>query len=49
VVEEAVGNPVKQLIEDHFGGVRGGWSNLKAVIPGGISVRMIPRANATKR
>jgi len=42
VVEDAVGIPVKQLIEDHFGGVRGGWGNLKAVIPGGISVRMIP-------
>jgi NADH-quinone oxidoreductase subunit F len=42
VVEDAVGISVKQLIEDHFGGVRGGWSNLKAVIPGGISVRMIP-------
>ena len=42
VVEEAVGISVKQLIEDHMGGVRGGWSNLKAVIPGGISVRMIP-------
>jgi NADH-quinone oxidoreductase subunit F len=44
VVEEAVGISVKQLIEDHFGGVRGGWGNLKAVIPGGISVRMIPAA-----
>jgi NADH-quinone oxidoreductase subunit F len=42
VVEETVGIPVKQLIEEHFGGVRGGWGNLKAVIPGGISVRMIP-------
>ena len=42
VVEDAVGIPIKQLIEEHFGGVRGGWGNLKAVIPGGISVRMIP-------
>ena len=42
VVEEAVGIPIRQLIEEHMGGVRGGWSNLKAVIPGGISVRMIP-------
>ena len=42
VVEEAVGISVRQLIEDHMGGVRGGWGNLKAVIPGGISVRMIP-------
>jgi NADH-quinone oxidoreductase subunit F len=44
VVEETVGIPIRQLIEDHFGGVRGGWKNLKAVIPGGISVRMIPAA-----
>jgi NADH-quinone oxidoreductase subunit F len=44
VVEDAVGIPVRQLIEEHFGGVRGGWGNLKAVIPGGISVRMIPAA-----
>ncbi|WP_411287850.1 NADH-quinone oxidoreductase subunit NuoF [Phenylobacterium sp.] len=42
VVEEAMGIPIRQLIEEHFGGVRGGWGNLKAVIPGGISVRMIP-------
>ncbi|MFZ5719982.1 MAG: NADH-quinone oxidoreductase subunit NuoF [Pseudomonadota bacterium] len=44
VVEDAVGIPVRQLIEEHMGGVRGGWGNLKAVIPGGISVRMIPAA-----
>jgi NADH-quinone oxidoreductase subunit F len=46
VVEEAVGIPIRQLIDEHFGGVRGGWKNLKAVIPGGISVRMIPAAEA---
>ncbi len=46
VVEEAVGISVRQLIEDHMGGVRGGWGNLKAVIPGGISVRMIPAEEA---
>jgi len=46
VVEDAVGIPVRQLIEEHFGGVRGGWGNLKAVIPGGISVRMIPAHEA---
>jgi NADH-quinone oxidoreductase subunit F len=34
--------PLKQLIEEHCGGVRGGWGNLKAVIPGGSSVPMIP-------
>jgi NADH-quinone oxidoreductase subunit F len=41
-VEEAMSIPLKQLIEDHCGGVRGGWGNLKAVIPGGSSVPMIP-------
>jgi NADH-quinone oxidoreductase subunit F len=41
-VEEAMSIPMKQLLEEHCGGVRGGWKNLKAVIPGGSSVRMIP-------
>ena len=41
-VEEALCIPLKQLLEEHCGGVRGGWSNLKAVIPGGSSVPMIP-------
>jgi NADH-quinone oxidoreductase subunit F len=45
-VEEAMSIPFKQLIEDHCGGVRGGWGNLKAVIPGGSSVRMIPAEEA---
>ena len=27
----------KELIEKHCGGVRGGWDNLQAVIPGGAS------------
>ena len=35
--------PLRQLIEDHCGGVRGGWGNLKAVIPGGSSVPLITR------
>ncbi len=34
--------PLKTLLEDHAGGVRGGWSNLKAVLPGGGSTPMIP-------
>jgi NADH-quinone oxidoreductase subunit F len=37
-VEEAMSIPLKQLLEEHCGGVRGGWGNLKAVIPGGSSV-----------
>ena len=28
----------EELIETHCGGIRGGWDNLKAVIPGGSSV-----------
>ncbi|MFT4075662.1 MAG: NADH-quinone oxidoreductase subunit NuoF [Asticcacaulis sp.] len=40
-VEEAMSIPFRQLIEAHCGGIRGGWGNLKAVIPGGSSVPMI--------
>jgi NADH-quinone oxidoreductase subunit F len=40
-VEEEMGIPLKELIEKHAGGVRGGWDNLQAVIPGGSSVPMI--------
>ncbi len=46
VVEETMSIPLRQLIDEHFGGVRGGWGNLKAVIPGGISMRMIPAHEA---
>jgi NADH-quinone oxidoreductase subunit F len=41
-VEEAMSIPFRKLIDDHCGGIRGGWGNLKAVIPGGSSVPMIP-------
>ena len=37
-VEEEMSIPLKELIERHYGGVRGGWDNLLAVIPGGSSV-----------
>ncbi|MBM08589.1 MAG: NADH-quinone oxidoreductase subunit F [Magnetovibrio sp.] len=40
-VEEEMGIPLKELIEKHAGGVRGGWDNLKAVIPGGASVPLL--------
>ncbi len=33
--------PLKDLIEKHCGGVRGGWDNLQACIPGGSSVPVI--------
>jgi len=42
-VEEAMSIPLRQLIETHCGGVRGGWENLKAVIPGGSSVPLLPK------
>jgi NADH-quinone oxidoreductase subunit F len=43
-VEEEMGIPLKELIEKHAGGVRGGWDNLLAVIPGGASVPLMPKA-----
>ncbi|ETI63420.1 NADH dehydrogenase [Sphingobium sp. C100] len=42
VVEEAMGIPFRELIERHCGGIRGGWDNLLAVIPGGSSVPLVP-------
>ena len=42
-VEEEMGIPLKTLLEKHAGGVRGGWDNLLAVIPGGSSVPLIPK------
>jgi NADH-quinone oxidoreductase subunit F len=41
-VEEEMGIPFRELIDRHCGGIRGGWDNLKAVIPGGSSVRCVP-------
>lgn len=34
---------MKELIERHCGGVRGGWDNLLCVIPGGASVPLLPK------
>ena len=42
-VEEAMGIPLKDLIEKYAGGVRGGWDNLLAVIPGGSSTPVLPK------
>jgi len=44
VVEEAMSIPFRELIEVHAGGIRGGWDNLLAVIPGGSSVPVVPAA-----
>ena len=43
-VEDAMGIPMRELIDKHAGGVRGGWDNLLAVIPGGASVPLIPKS-----
>ena len=43
VVEEEMSIPFKELIERHCGGVRGGWDNIQAVIPGGSSVPVIDK------
>ncbi len=42
-VEEAMSIPLRELIDRHCGGVRGGWDNLLAVIPGGSSVPLLPK------
>ncbi|MEL7689760.1 NADH-quinone oxidoreductase subunit NuoF [Citromicrobium bathyomarinum] len=42
VVEEEMSISFRELIERHCGGVRGGWDNLLAVIPGGSSVPLVP-------
>jgi len=44
-VEEAMGISFRELIDRHCGGIRGGWDNLKAVIPGGSSVPCVPAAD----
>jgi NADH-quinone oxidoreductase subunit F len=43
-VEEELGIPLRELIETYAGGVRGGWDNLLAVIPGGASVPVLPKS-----
>ncbi|OZB38904.1 MAG: NADH-quinone oxidoreductase subunit F [Acidiphilium sp. 34-60-192] len=43
-VEEELGIPLRELIDKHAGGVRGGWDNLLAIIPGGSSVPMLPKS-----
>lgn len=43
-VEESMSIPLKELIEKYGGGVRGGWDNLLAVIPGGSSVPLLHRS-----
>ena len=40
--EEAMSVPFKDMMDKHCGGIRGGWDNLLAVIPGGSSVPCVP-------
>jgi len=42
-VEEEMSIPLRDLLEKHCGGVRGGWDNLLGVIPGGSSVPVLPK------
>jgi NADH-quinone oxidoreductase subunit F len=42
-VEEEMSIPMRELIERHAGGVRGGWDNLLCVIPGGSSTPLLPK------
>ncbi len=44
VVEEEMGITLRELVDKHGGGVRGGWDNLLAVIPGGSSVPVVPKS-----
>jgi len=44
VVEETMSISFRELIDLHAGGIRGGWDNLLAVIPGGSSVPLVPAA-----
>lgn len=43
-VEEEMSIPLRELIERHCGGIIGGWDNLLAIIPGGSSVRLLPKS-----
>ena len=45
VVEDEMSISFEELIEKHCGGIRGGWGNLKAVIPGGSSVPVVRGEN----
>tara|TARA_B100001057_G_scaffold493583_1_gene588315 strand:- start:469 stop:1854 length:1386 start_codon:yes stop_codon:yes gene_type:complete len=43
VVEESMSIPLKEIIEKHAGGVKGGWENLQAIIPGGASTPLLTK------
>ena len=41
---EEMSIPLRELIDRHCGGVKGGWDNLLGVIPGGSSVPVMPKS-----
>lgn len=43
IVEESMSITFKELIDKHCGGIRGGWDNLMACIPGGSSVPVLTK------
>lgn len=46
IVEETLGMSLKELIDVHGSGVRGGWDNLQCIIPGGTSCPPITKEQA---
>lgn len=44
IFEEEIGLSLRELIDKYAGGVIGGWDNLQAVIPGGISSQILNKA-----
>ncbi|KAF5116871.1 hypothetical protein DV454_001399 [Geotrichum candidum] len=42
-VEEEMSIPLRELLEKHCGGIKGGWDNLLGVIPGGSSVPILTK------
>ncbi|ALC41976.1 CG8102, partial [Drosophila busckii] len=47
-VEEEMSIPMRDMIQIHAGGVCGGWDNLAAVFPGGLSTPLIGKADANE-
>lgn len=45
-IEAPMSAPLKDLIEEHAGGVIGGWDSLQAVIPGGSSTPLVSAEEA---
>jgi NADH:ubiquinone oxidoreductase subunit F (NADH-binding) len=46
VVEDTMGISLRELIDKHCGGVIGGWDNLLAIIPGGLSCPILSPTEA---